>query len=233
MAVPAERLPAARPRRIYYPTSDGKPMGETEKHILLIVNTVTALRLHFQDRADVYVCGNNFVYWEEGNPKARVAPDTYVVFGVDRSIRDSYMAWKEGGRLPEVVFEFTSRKTRREDLGRKLHIYQDLMKVPEYFLFDPTQDYLTPALQGFRLKRGLYTRIEGEDQLHSESLNLDLEAQGVNLRFYDSESGKLLPFAEDLARTAEQEAARAEAAEAELKRLRAELDALRRGGGPE
>ena len=36
-------------------------------------------------RPDVYVSGNNFVYYEEGDPKKRVSPDCYVVFGVPQT----------------------------------------------------------------------------------------------------------------------------------------------------
>ena len=61
------------------------------------------------------------------------------------------MAWKEHGRLPAVVFEFTSRKTQREDTDTKLPLYERTLRTPEYFLFDPTGDYFRPRLQGYRL----------------------------------------------------------------------------------
>jgi Uma2 family endonuclease len=37
--------------------------------------------IYFQDRADVYVSGNIFIYYEEGNPEAVVVPDVFVLFG--------------------------------------------------------------------------------------------------------------------------------------------------------
>lgn len=74
--------PQRRPRSFVYPTSDGKPMAETDKHADLMVYAKEALRLYFANRAaDVYVSGNNFVFWKEGNPRAKVSPDVYVVFG--------------------------------------------------------------------------------------------------------------------------------------------------------
>jgi Uma2 family endonuclease len=216
-----------RPREVEYPTSDGKPMAETDRHVALILHAVAALRTHYAARPDVYVAGNNFLYYREGDPTARVSPDTYVVFGVPMRLRDSYKAWEEEGRLPDVVFEFTSRKTRSEDTGRKRELYERVLKVPEYFLFDPRGDYLNPRLQGYRLLEDGYVPLEPvEGRLYSERLRLELVQQGVGLRFFDPARGEWLP-------THEEAATRAREAEEEVARLRAELDALRRQAGQE
>jgi Uma2 family endonuclease len=211
-------------------------MGETDKHVDLIITCKEALRAYFADRPDVYIAGNNFLYFEEGHPKKCVSPDTYVIFGVPMRQRDCYMAWKEGGRLPNVVFEFTSKKTRREDTDKKRPLYESVLRVPEYFLFDPTGDYLkNPRLQGFRLVEGRYTPILMlDDRLHSEQLNLDLVQDGTALRFYDPTHARwlLTPLeqaqrADAEERRANEQAQRAEAAEAENARLRAEIEALK------
>ena len=109
-----------RPRGkvVEYPTSDGKPMAESDIHRDIAYYVIDALKRHFAGR-QVYVAGNNFLYYEEGNPRACVSPDAYAVFGVTMEPRDCYKAWEEGGRLPNVVFEFTSRKTRQQDSGVK------------------------------------------------------------------------------------------------------------------
>jgi Uma2 family endonuclease len=204
-------------------------MAETDKHRDLAVYVLEALKLHFLDNPDVYISGNNFVYYEEGKPRACVSPDVYVVFGVPMRQRDCYMAWKEGGRLPDVVFEFTSRKTRREDTHRKRPQYEKTLRVPEYFLFDPTGDYLSPRLQGYRLGEDGYVPLEVVDgRLHSERLNLDLVQQGEWLRLYDPQRAVWLLTLEEQARRAEQEATARLAAETETERLREELAALRR-----
>jgi len=52
---------------------------------------VEALGAYFQRRDDVYVSGNLFIYYEEGNPEAVVAPDVFVVFGAPKHRRSSYM----------------------------------------------------------------------------------------------------------------------------------------------
>lgn len=54
------------------------------------------LQWYFRDRDDVYVSGNLFVYYEEGNPKKCVAPDVFVVFGVPKRRRRVYLVWEEG-----------------------------------------------------------------------------------------------------------------------------------------
>jgi hypothetical protein len=145
-----------------------------------------------------------------------------------------------------VVFEFTSKKTRKEDVTLKRPLYEQVLKVPEYFQFDPTGDYLRPRLQGLRLIEGQYQPIAlVNGRLYSEQLGLDLEAEGEILRFYDPLTGERLRNldeeaeraeaykgrAEAEAQRAEAEAQRAEAAEAESARLRAELEALRKQNG--
>jgi len=218
------REPEARPhgRPVVYPTSDGKPMAETDKHRDLGVYCIEALKRHFADRPDVYVSGNNFVFWEEGNPRARISPDVYVVFGAPMRARDSYMAWQEGGRLPDVVFEFTSKKTQAEDRRKKRPLYERVLGVSEYFLFDPTGDYLNPRLQGYRLVEGRYAALEVvEGRLHSERLGLDLVQQGEGLRLFDPTREAWLPTMAELARARD-------VAQAEAAALRAELEMLRR-----
>ena len=228
--------PAAK-KAVIYPVRDGRPMGETDKHRDLMMYLIAALQVHFAGQPNVYISGNNFVFWEEGYPKSRISPDTYVVFGAETRLRDSYMAWKENGLLPGVVFEVTSRHTQREDVETKLPLYEQTLKTPEYFLFDPTGDYLRPRLQGYRLVDGQYVRLElTNNRLYSEQLGLDLVQVGETLRLYDPAKCRFLPTPQEQAEQieieahrAEAEASRAEDAEAEVARLRAEIEALRKG----
>ena len=134
-------------------------------------------------------------------------------------------------------------KTQREDTDRKLPLYEQTLKTPEYFLFDPTGDYLHPRLQGYRLEGGRYVRLESvSGRLHSEQLGLDLVQDGEMLRLHDPATGEFLPTSQEQAnlireqadrlaaeaRRAEEQDQRAAAAEAEVERLRAELEALKR-----
>ena len=77
------------PARVDYPSSDGQPMAETDHQRTPLTYAVEALRHHFRDRPDVYVSGNLFIYYEEGNPHAVVAPDVFVVLGADRADRST------------------------------------------------------------------------------------------------------------------------------------------------
>jgi Uma2 family endonuclease len=225
-----------RSRRVFYPDSDGKPMAETDVHADVMTDCKEALRGFFAKRPDVYVSGNNFVYFEEGNPRARVSPDVYVVFGAAMRQRNSYKSWEEGERLPAVVLEITSKKTKNEDIVTKYVLYERL-KIHEYFLFDPTGTHLkAERLQGFRLsEQGSYQPIpKTEERLFSEALYLELFGEGTRLRFFDPTNFTLLPTPSELRRLvarerqrAEQEAQRAELAEARVAQLLAELARLK------
>ena len=108
---------------------------------------------------NVAVHSNLFVYYVEGDPKRNVCPDLFVALKVPSDIkRRTFKVWEEG-KGPDLVIEVTSKKTRREDQGKKLELYRDVLKVREYFLFDPFEEYLKPSLQGYRLVRGRYKSI--------------------------------------------------------------------------
>ena len=107
-------------------------MGETDVHIDALIYLREALRDHFRDAPQIYVAGNMFLYYEEGNPTACVAPDVFMVQGVGKHERRTYRLWEEG-QPPAVIFEVTSRGTRLEDLGTKRAVYA-MLGVREYFL---------------------------------------------------------------------------------------------------
>ena len=80
------------------------------------------------------------------------------------------------------MIEVTSKTTRKEDQTKKPVLYRDVIKVAEYFLFDPTEDYLSPPFQGYRLVEGEYVAIKPvHGRLPSTVLGLHLERSGVDL----------------------------------------------------
>jgi Uma2 family endonuclease len=230
-----------------YPTSDGKPMAETDLHRQDVVDLIETLKDHFAADPNVYVSGNLPLYYVEGDPRRSVAPDVLVARDVPKlPPRKYYQVWKEG-KAPDVVIEITSQTTRRQDQTKKKALYRDVLKVPECFQFDPTEDYLTPSLQGVRLVEGQYVPITAvEGRLPSAILGLHLERRGTELRLYDPATGRCLLTPTE--RAAEEAAARhhaeqerrreAEArhhaeqerlrVENENEQLRRELEALRR-----
>jgi Uma2 family endonuclease len=216
MIAPLQRAMVA-PTTIDYPESDGKPMAETDLHRDVIVRIIQLLQSFLADTL-AYVSGNLLIYYEEGNPQRSVAPDCFVVKGAEQRRRRIYKVWDEG-KAPDVVFEVTSNKTKREDLGLKKNLYARL-GVQEYFLYDPIADYLQPSLQGFWLENGVYRQLSpgADGSLVSRELGLRLALDKSDiLQFYDLSTGQRLLTAEE----------RAEAAEAEVERLRAELNQLR------
>lgn len=226
---------------IEYPDSDGLPMAESDFQREVLIYAVEALRGHFRDRDDVYVSGNLFIYYEEGNPKAVVAPDVFVVIGASSHDRPSYKLWNEP-KGPDFVLEITSKSTRGEDQGAKRGIYAYL-GVREYWQYDPTGDYLDPPLQGLQLVERNYwplraaTPVPGGFSLHSAVLDLDLRLEGGAFHFHDPRTGqKLLSYQEtEQARVAAEQArvaaeanaarelALRQAAEARLAELEARL----------
>ena len=120
------KMPRCFPRSdwedgVYYPSSDGKPMAETGIHVAALLMLYQLLLEFFKDRADVLITANQFWYWEKGNPKARRAPDVMVVPGVSREPpRRSYRMWLEGNTQPAAIFEMSSKKTVRNDIGPRI-----------------------------------------------------------------------------------------------------------------
>jgi Uma2 family endonuclease len=201
-----------------YPTSDGKPMAETDWHRILMIDLIQTLENWFADDPKVYVSGNLLMFYVPGDRRRHLSPDVFVVKGVPKHKRLYYLVWEEK-KGPDIVIELTSKSTRNEDLKKKFELYQGILEVSEYFLFDPLGDYLKPPLQGFRLQDGKYEPIApAKNRLPSQTLRLHLERDGENLRLYNPKSGQWLRTpAEDRQQT-----------RAENVGLRKEVEELRR-----
>jgi Uma2 family endonuclease len=210
-----------------YPTSDGRPMAETDKHRNVMVDMIQTLEDWFADNPNVYVSGDLLIFYEKGDKRRHVSPDVFVVHGVRKAERPNYLLWQE--RTPDVVIEITSKTTQKEDSNKKWKLYEGKLAVKEYFLFDPTEDYLKPPFQGYRRVRGKLRPIEAvAGRLPSELLGLHLERAGDRLRLWNPETGERLPTPGE---RAEAEASRANQLETENQRLRQELEDLRRRNG--
>lgn len=222
----------ARPEQIDYPTSDGRPLGETDVHRQQIFDLIAALEYYYRDRDDIYVSGNLLMFYEEGDRHKHRSPDVLVTHGIPRRQRDNYKIWEEG-KAPDLIFEVTSLSTRTEDLGEKKGLYC-LLGVQEYVIFDPLREYLQPSLRLYRRSGEEYLPVAGH-ALQTVGLNMELLDSQLRLRV--AATGELLPTVRELgerarraeqeSRRAEQESRRADTAEAELARLRAELERLK------
>ena len=183
-------------RKIHYPESDGLPFAETRFQYDSLTYAAGALEVWFRDRRDVAVEGRRILYYVEGEPRFRVSPDVFVVIGAPKRRRRTYRIWEEP-KGPDFVLEVTSKSTRWVDRGFKRDLYARL-GVSEYWLFDPTGDWLDPRLQGNRLAGGAYEPLApigiegGERVLRSAVLGLDVFVDGEEIRFRDPETGRKL-----------------------------------------
>ena len=175
------------PPEIEYPESDGKPMGETELHRDWTIRILDILRQRYRGQA-VYVASDLLLYYEEGSPTKFIVPDCFVVLNCATHRRRTFQTWKEG-RFPDVVIEVTSRSTSRTDMVDKPIIYE-VMGVQEYFLFDPTSDYLESSLQGYRLIDGQFREIPPiNGRMRCLTLGVDLSVHDQDLQIIDFETG--------------------------------------------
>lgn len=218
------RAPLRRPA-VVYPESDGEPMAESDLHRDEMIAAIDALRRRYRGKKNIYVSGDNFIYYKRGVPSCCVSPDTYVVKGVHGRRRRVYKTWEEGGAVPCFVLEVTSDSTREEDLGRKMMKYRDDLRVPEYFLFDPLGEWIPERLRGYVLRDGIYLAVEMEPpgRLPSRELGLELGIVDGHVRFFRPRQQEPIPTSEELADREERERERANRAERELAKLRAEL----------
>jgi Uma2 family endonuclease len=212
------------------------------------MNLLIASVLHHQrDRADFYVGGNMFIYFnlQQARDRDFRGPDFFLVQGgVNLHPNRRYWAvWDEGGRYPDVIIELLSRSTADLDRTTKKSVYEQTFRTSNYFCYDPT----TQKLEGWSLQDGHYQSLEPNEQgrLWCSVLGLWVgpwqgeyhRQPGTWMRFFDQQ-GKVIPveeeaqrhlaeeehrLAEKHRRLAEEHQRRAEAAEAELVRMRALL----------
>jgi Uma2 family endonuclease len=197
--------------------------------------------LFFEDDPEVLVAGDMKMLW--GIPGLEEpTPDVAVIRGVQdkQEVRETFNVPLEGVR-PCLIIEVVSPKypeIRRNDYVEKKTIYERA-EIPEYLIVEPYRVRKSPIRQwtGYRLgPDGRYQRIEpdAEGRLLSETTGLlfGIDENG-SLLVVDTRTGnRLLDMSQlDAARKAAeeraaQEAAARQAVEAELARLRAELDGI-------
>jgi Uma2 family endonuclease len=144
-------LPPSGP--IVYPESDGLPMSDNTRQFHWIYVLFGNLAALFADRADVFVCGNQFWYPVEGHPEINNSPDVYVVFGRPKGHRAFYKQWEEGNVPLTVVFEILSPSNTVEEMDDKRLFYEE-HGVEEYYVCNPeTNRLLAYVRRGEVLRR--------------------------------------------------------------------------------
>jgi hypothetical protein len=180
------------------------------------------------------------------NPRAAVAPDVYVLPGVDPDGEvESWKVW-ETGVVPSFALEVVSLDVRK-DYEESPRAYADF-RVGELVIFDPKYETRRDRVrwQVYRrvARRGLVAvEVTNADRVYSRALGCWLRAVGrggaMRVRLATGTRGEVLvPTAEEAERAEraareaehaarETERAAREAAEAEVVRLRRELRRLR------
>ncbi|MCC5617344.1 Uma2 family endonuclease [Nostoc sp. CHAB 5836] len=213
-------LPSSQSTEVFYPSSDGEPLAESYVHLCALLATLEALRQYLLGR-QATVLSNQFLYYAQGFPRLRVAPDVMVIFNVAPGGRDNYKIWEEG-QVPVVIFEMTSEGTKNQDTGFKKTLYQQL-GVLEYWLFDPKGEWIKEQLQGYRLRGEVYEPITDS---RCEPLQLRLQIEGQLIGFYREDTGEKLLIPEELAEALKQERLAREQAESQVERLKEQLRSL-------
>jgi Uma2 family endonuclease len=231
---------------------DGEPL-ESDWHTLQLplLRELIGQAMKEEGRSEFFVGCNMFVYYsleqarevyeevaeQPETKRAFRGPDVFWVSGVDPSRkREAWIAWKEDGKLPDVIVELLSPSTAHKDRTEKKDLYARVFGTAEYFLYDPE----TRELEGWRLAQRFYRPIQpdAKGRLWSERLGVFVGLwHGVVQRRKDDwvrlfrSDESLVPTeaeaerqqAEAERQRAEAERQRADAAEAENARLRALL----------
>ncbi|HAX79049.1 MAG TPA: hypothetical protein DCY88_25300 [Cyanobacteria bacterium UBA11372] len=178
---------------IFYPSADGEPVAETYDHLYALLTTLEVLKQYVKYRRAT-VLGNQYLYYSQGFPRLRTAPDVMVIFDVEPGGRDNYKIWEEG-QVPSVIFEMTSKGTEDQDKSFKKTLYESL-GVKEYWLFDPKGEWIPEQLKGYRLRGETYEPITDS---RSEPLQLRLTIEGKLIGFYREDTGEKLLVPDELA----------------------------------
>jgi hypothetical protein len=212
--------PTTQTTPIIYPSADGEPVAETYDHLYAILTTLEVLKQYLSG-SQATVLANQFLYYSQGFPKLRIAPDVMVIFDVAPGGRDNYKIWEER-QVPVVIFEMTSPGTQDQDKSFKKTLYEQL-GVKEYWLFDPKGDWIEEKLQGYRLRGDTYELITDS---HSEPLKLRLAIEEKLISFYREDTGEKLLIPDELKEALKQETQARQLAEeqAEQERQRAEQE---------
>ena len=169
---------------LVYPESDGEPMAESGRHVRTLLDMIDAIDLHFREVPDVHVGGNMFLYYEEGNPRKVISPDVFMVRGVSKKDLRTYKTWEQQPYL-DFVLELASPSTYAKDFNEKKVIYEQILRVKEYCIYDPYGE-IDPSFIGFRLVGDTYQEIAFiESRLPFETLGLELGERDGVLRLYD------------------------------------------------
>jgi Uma2 family endonuclease len=189
--------------------------------------TLESLDLVSARRPDVQVFNELLVQYPFGRDELihQVVPDNMVVVWHEPIKAEGSFDVPFQPVGPFWVLEYVSKYNKRKDYEDSFHKYERQLKVPYYLLYYPDNQELTL----YRHNKRRYVSVKPNDQERYALPELGLEMALLDgwVRYW--QDGQLLPLPADLQRQLESETRRADAAEREVARLRAELERLRSG----
>jgi len=212
MSAAAKRRPA-----VVYPETDR--MGEHELQRLIAELLRPMLARYLAERGVVAHAGaDTFLYYAEGDPTKRVAPDVYVLPAVPQQLAvPSYKLWQVPP--PSFALEFVTSDALKDYV--EAPVAYAALGCSELVLFDPEARVTSKRRKKFtvfrRLARGfLQVDATHEDRVRSRALGCWLRAVGagaeLRVRLATGARG------DNLVPTDEEELARLRAENAELRR---------------
>jgi hypothetical protein len=172
------------PAWVHYPESDD--MGESMLQRLIAELLRPMLARFFEERGErAFVGADQFIYWVEGNPTKRVAPDVYVIPGEDpKAVPRTWQLW-ECEHRPSFALEVVGRDFEKD--YAEVPVAYEAMGIDELVVFDPE------ATPGHRRRvrwqkwrrvkgRGFVPVFRGEgDRVYCDTLRCWLRAVGEGL----------------------------------------------------
>lgn len=197
---------------VFYPSSDGAPMGENTTQFKWIIALYNGFQGLFHSRNDVFIASNLFWYPVKGNTNIVTAPDVMIAFGRPPGERLSYMQWKEDNVPFQIVIEITSPSNNPPEMAKKFDFYQRY-GVEEYYIYDPAEN----ALDCWIRKDEKLSPVKNLSRHVSPRTGISFDfSDSAGMRVIDPEGKPFASYIELIARHAEEQE------RAELERKRAE-----------
>lgn len=168
-----------------YPTEDHMGEGSLQRFISELFRALAERWLRGLGHP-TFVGADQFIYWKQFDPKRSLAPDVFVLPGVEPGIKiDSWKIW-ERGITPSFALEIVSQDEYLKDYRDGPPSYDEI-GVQELIIFDP-EHQKDPAerlrFQVFRRlpKRGM-VRVEATNEacVRSRVLGCHVRAVGADL----------------------------------------------------
>ena len=219
-----------------YPCEDDEPMAETDFHAEQITTLSDQFKRYFAINDLIHIGVDSFIYFQEGDITKCVAPDIYIVFGVEKyPLRRSFYTWAEGA-VPVAVIEFLSDSTAHQDRTKKVELYLKGIGVQEYFIHQPEMKKPVEFRGWQQIPSGDIVEIEPDKEggLFSEALNLWFrweDDQNTHVRLMRPYLPDGTPITTSMEEKHLHEAAKAKVSEleAEIERLRAQIANTKNG----